>query len=206
MEENKIQVLIVHGGVTFKSQEDYIDYLQNKTVSIDEKIRWSDDYLKKELGDSFSIIQPRMPLQDNAKYEEWKIYFERHIPLLKNNFILIDESLGGVFLAKYLSENKFPKKILSSYLIGPPFDNTLPEDDLVGGFELQSDLSMIEKNCENINLLFSKDDNCVPISHSDKYKSKLRNSNIIIYESKNGHFNIPEFPEIIEMIKADVMI
>jgi hypothetical protein len=51
--------------------------------------------------------------------------------------------------------------------------------------------------------MFSKDDAIVPISHADKYKKKLKNANFIIYESKNGHFKIPEFPEIIEMIKAD---
>ena len=66
-----------------------------------------------------------MPLQDNAKYEEWKILFERYIPHLKDNVILMGNSLGGIFLAKYLSENKFPKKILSTYLTCPPFDNTV---------------------------------------------------------------------------------
>ena len=73
-----------------------------------------------------------MPLQENAKYNDWKIFFERYIPFLRNNVILIGASLGGIFLAKYLSENKFPKKILSTYLICPPFDNTTLGEDLVG--------------------------------------------------------------------------
>ncbi len=103
-----------------------------------------------------------------------------------------------------MSENKFPKKILSTYLICPPFDNTVCGEDLVGGFKLKPDLSMIEKSSRNLNLLFSKDDDVIPISHADKYKKKLKNANIIIYESKNGHFNISEFPEIIKMIKDDV--
>jgi len=145
-----------------------------------------------------------MPLQDNAKYEEWKIHFERYFDQLTDNIILVGESLGGVFLAKYLSENLFPKKILSVYLVCPPFDNTLMGEDLVGGFALQSDLSMIEKHCKNINLLFSKDDDCVPVSHTKKYEEKLENPNVVIYESKSGHFNISEFPEIIEMIKGDL--
>ena len=145
-----------------------------------------------------------MPLQDNAKYEDWKIHFERHFPQLRNNIILIGESLGGIFLAKYLSENKFPKKILSTYLICPPYDNTLPEEDLVGGFKLKSDLSLLEKNSKSLYLMFSKDDDDVPVSHAEKFRKKLKNANIIIYESKNGHFKIAEFPEIVKMIKADV--
>lgn len=118
---------------------------KTRKVSIEEKIRWTDDFLKKNIGKNFKIIKPRMPLQDNARYEEWKIHFKNYFPQLKNNLILIGSSLGGIFLAKYLSENKFPKKILSTYLICPPCENNLPKEDLVGGFKLKSDLSLLEK-------------------------------------------------------------
>lgn len=199
----KIQVFVVHGGMTFRSQEDYLNFLKKRDITIERKIKWDEDYLRNSLGENFHVIRPRMPLQDNAKYEEWKIYFERFFEQLKNNIILIGHSLGAIFLAKYLSENKFPKKILSVYLIAPPFDDELPEDDLVGGFELGEDLSMIMENCKNVNLLFSKNDNCVPVSHAEKYREKLPNAKFVIYESKNGHFQLSEFPEIVEMIKKD---
>lgn len=206
MEKKKIQIFYIHGGMTFKNKKDYLHYLKTRKISIERKIRWSDDYLDKGLGKYCDIIRPIMPFHDNAKYEEWKIHFERYFPYLRNNIILIGQSLGGIFLARYLSENKFPKKILSTYLICPPFDNTLPlpEEDLVGGFKLKSDLSMMEKNSKNLNLLFSKDDDSVPVSHAEKFRKKLKNVNIIIYESKNGHFRISEFPEIITMIKKDI--
>lgn len=103
----------------------------------------------------FEVIAPRMPLKNNAKYRDWKILLGRYLPLLKNNFILIGSSLGGIFLAKYLSEHKLPKKALSAYLVCPPFDNTLPGEDLVGGFTLKTDLSLIEGNCKNLYLLSS---------------------------------------------------
>jgi len=145
-----------------------------------------------------------MPLADNAKYEDWKIHFERFTPMLRHGVILVGSSLGGAFLAKYLSENKFKKKILSTYLICAPFDNDLPEEDLVGGFKLKSDLSLIEKQSKNLTLMFSKDDNVVPVSHAEKFRKKLKNANIIIYKSKNGHFRISTFPEIIKMIKGEI--
>jgi len=202
--KKKIQIFMVHGGMTFKNKKDYLHFLKNRKISIEEKIYWSNEFFKKKLGKNFEIIKPRMPLQDNAKYEEWKIHFERHFPQLKNNIILIGSSLGGIFLAKYLSENKFPKKILSTYLICPPFDNTLDGEDLVGGFKLKSDLSLLKKNSKNLYLMFSKDDDVVPVSHAEKYRKKLKNANIIIFESKKGHFKISEFPEIVKMIKSDV--
>ena len=202
--KNKIQIFIVHGGNTFKRKKDYLHYLKNRKISIEKKIRWTDYSLKKNLNKDFRIIEPRMPLQDNAKYEEWKIHFEKHFPKFKNNIILIGLSLGGIFLAKYLSENKFPKKILSVYLICPPYDNTLFKEDLVNGFRLKKDLSLLEKNSKNLYLMFSKNDDVVPISHAEKFRKKLKNANIIIYKNKNGHFKISEFPEIVKMIKADV--
>ena len=74
---------------------------------------------------------------------------------------------------------------------------------MVGGFKLKSNLPLIEKNSSNLKLLFSRDDDVVPITHAEKYRKKLKNANIIIYKSKNGHFKISEFPEIVKMIRED---
>ncbi|MFH1607721.1 MAG: hypothetical protein ABIA78_01160 [archaeon] len=93
----KTQIFFVHGGMTFKNHEDYLDYLRKRSISIEEKIKWGDQYLKRTLGEDCQIIKPRMPLQDNAKYEEWKIHFERHFDHLKDNIILIGSSLGEFF-------------------------------------------------------------------------------------------------------------
>ena len=89
MQNIKTQIFIVHGGMTFKCKKDYINFLKTRQISIEEKIRWTDAYIKTKLGKDFEIIKPRMPLQDNAKYEEWKIHFELHFPQLRNNIILI---------------------------------------------------------------------------------------------------------------------
>ena len=91
------------------------------------------------------------------------------------------------------------EKILSAYLVCPPFEETS-----LGGFKLRSDLSLLEKNAKKLTLMFSKDDDVVPVSHAEKYRNKLKNTKIIIYKSKNGHFKVSKFPEIIKMIKNDV--
>ncbi len=200
---SKPQLFLVHGGNTFKTKKDYLNYLQTQKISIEPKIYWTNEFLEKSLGQTFEIIKPNFPLKQNAKYSEWKIFLERHFPFMRDNIILIGSSLGGIFLAKYLSENRFPKKILSTYLICPPYENSLTGESLAGGFRLKSDLSLLEKNSQNLYLMFSKDDDIVPIAHADKYKKKLKTANFIIYESKNGHFKIPEFPEIIKMIQSD---
>lgn len=204
MKKEKIQILYIHWGMTFENNKDYLFFLKNRDISLDEKISWNWNYLKNQLINDCKIVKPRMPLQDNAKYSDWKILFERYLDELDNDIILIWTSLGGIFLAKYLSENKINKNIISIYMICPPFDNSLTWEDLVWWFELKDDISMIESNSNNIKLIFSEDDDVVPVSHADKYRKKLPHSEIIIYESKNGHFKIQEFPEIITMIKKDI--
>jgi predicted alpha/beta hydrolase family esterase len=199
----KKQILLVHGGMTFKNDKDYLQYLKTKKVSTKKRPYWEAD-LEKKLQSKFEIIRPRMPLQDNAKYRDWKILFERYVPLLKKDYILIGSSLGGIFLARYLSENKIPKRALSVFLVCAPFDDDSPVEDLVGGFELKNDISLLTKNTKNLHLLFSKDDDVVPVSHAEKYRKKLPEAHIVIYKDKKGHFTVPTFPEIIRMIKADV--
>lgn len=201
---HKTQVFLIHGGNTFRSQKKYQEFLQTRSISIEKKISWKDGYLDKKLGADFEIISPRMPSPDNAKYSDWKIHFERHFPYLRNNIILIGSSLGGIFLARYLSENTFPKKILATYLVCPPFYNDLPGEELVGGFKLNANITRIQKNSPNLTLLFSKNDDVVPVAHAEKYRKKLPDAEIIIYENKNGHFKVAEFPEIVQMIKNDV--
>ncbi len=193
--------MIIHGGTTCKDRRDYLKHLKGRKISIEKRINWAQDYLEIELGRNYQVIRPRMPLQDNAKYAEWEIHFKRFIPYLKDNIILIGNSLGGIFLAKYLSENKFPKKIAAVFLVCPPFDNSHSDEDLFGGFKLKSDLSLIEKNSSKLYLMFSKDDKCVPVYHAERYRDKLPKANIIIYKSKNGHFKVPKFPEIIRLIR-----
>ncbi len=195
---------MVHGGMTFRNRKDYLSWLKDRSITFGAKKRWTTDYMDEKLGKDFEIIRPRMPLPENAMYEDWKIHFEKFIPYLKNNVILIGGSLGGIFLAKYLSENKFPKKILSTYLVCPPFDDTCFTEDLVGGFKLKSNLSLLEQNSKNLTLMFSEDDDDVPVDHAEKYRAKLPNAKIIIYKSKNGHFDVSTFPEIVKMIKEDI--
>ena len=95
------------------------------------------------------------------------------------------------------------KRHYLSILSVHPLTTLFLGEDLVSGFKLGSDLSLLEKNTKNLYLLFSKDDDVIPVSHAEKYAKKLKQPHIIIYKSKKGHFNISKFPEIVKMIKED---
>lgn len=200
----KTQIFIIHGGDTFKNKRDYLKFLQTRSISIELKNDWKDN-ISRQLNKDFEVIFPRMPCKEYAHYNEWKIHFERFFPYLRDNIILIGNSLGGIFLAKYLSEYKFPKKIKSLFLVAAPFDNSNPTGKYFPNrFRLKSDLSFLQNQCADIILMFSKYDKVVPLEHAEKYRKKLPNAKIIIYKSKNGHFKISKFPEIVKMIKNDV--
>src|SRR4051812_10882369 len=107
----KKQVVVIHGGDTFGTYEEYIAFLKDFAIDSLEyfmKMGWKDT-LQESLGGAYQVILPKMPNKINAKYVEWKVWFEKLLPLLNNEIILIGHSLGGTFLAKYLSENKLPK-------------------------------------------------------------------------------------------------
>jgi hypothetical protein len=40
--KNKPQILLIHGGMTFKNQKDYVSFLENRTISIEPKVRWTE--------------------------------------------------------------------------------------------------------------------------------------------------------------------
>ncbi len=200
----KPQIFFVHGGMTFYNKKNYFHYLKTREISLVKKVSWTGEYFHKKLGRDCDIIQPRFPLEDDAKYADWKIYFTRFFPYLRDGVILIGSSLGGIFLARYLSENRFPKKIRSVYLVCSPFDKSGLLEDLGGGFRLKSDLSLITKNCPRVTFLFSQNDDVVPAAHAGKYAKKLPQARVIVYPHIKGHFRISEFPEIIKMIREDL--
>lgn len=196
----KKQVAVIHGGDAFDTYEKYLDSLINRQVD-SQKFKahqqWQSS-LDKELGEDFEIFIPRMPNPDNAHYPEWKIWFEKMIPFISDEVILIGRSLGGIFLAKYLSENICPKKIKTVVLIGAPFD--VGSRESLGDFTLSASLEKFSGQVEKIYLIFSQDDPVVPFTQLGKYRKALPNSEEIIFTDRQ-HFNQESFPEIIELIK-----
>lgn len=197
----KKQIFFVHGGEAFKNYTDYLDYLKTRPIALEKYRSWRNEYLSRKLGPYFDIISPQMPGKENAKYLEWKINFERYLPYLTDNLTLIGNSLGGIFLTKYLSENKFPKKIKALILVAPPYSNKLKGEYFAGGFKLGKDLTLITKNCPQVFLLFSEDDEVVPLDHAAKYAKNLPAAKLFVLKNKNGHFRISKFPEIVKLIK-----
>ena len=140
-----------------------------------------------------------MPNSKNARYPEWKIWFEKTFHLLSEEVVLIGHSLGGIFLAKYLSENSFPKSISQLHLVAAPYDTEVIKDSLAD-FALNNTVEKVSEKVKNIFLYQSKDDTAVAYEDVLKYKKDLHEAELIEFENR-GHFTQEDFPELIERIK-----
>jgi len=194
----KKQIVVIHGGWSFKKYEYFLDFLRNRELSLDYflyKKGWKSG-LADGLGKNFEVLAPQMPNKQNAKYIEWKIWFERIIPYLQDGVILIGHSLGGLFFVKYLSENIYPKKIGSIFLVAAPHNDT----EGCGNFQLVDSLKKVWEQCQNIQIFQSEDDPLVSISEAEKYKKAWSGAKMHIFKDR-GHFNQEDFPELVEEIK-----
>jgi predicted alpha/beta hydrolase family esterase len=195
----KQQVLVIHGGNAFNSHEEYIAYLHQKEVHLETlQIQGWKDTLGEKLGDAYDVFLIKMPNAQNAKYAEWKIWFEKYLPLLRDNVIFIGHSLGGIFLAKYLAEEQCLKKIRATFLVAAPFNT--PVNHPLADFVFQGSLASFNRQSNYIHLYHSTDDLIVPSSSLQNYLDALPNAHHTLFKDR-GHFNIEIFPELI----ADIM-
>ncbi len=196
----KKQVVVIHGGKTYRTYKEYISSLEKYKIDF-EKIKnegWK-DILEEKLGKGFEVIYPEMPNPSNAKYLEWKIWFEKIIPFLESKVVLVGHSLGGIFLVKYLSENKFPKKILAAFFIAAPYDDK-DADYSLADFKLKKDISRLQAQAEKLFIWQSVDDDVVSFTDFEKYKKVLPEAIYRAFRNK-GHFTQNNFPEIVQEIK-----
>lgn len=192
----KRQVIVIHGGNSFRTHKEYISFLKKLRIDFARyrtgKKNWKGT-LGAALGRKFEVVAPDMPNKMNAQYDEWKLWFRKFIPHLQRGVILVGHSLGGTFLAKYLSENTFPKKIRATLLVAPSL--------AAGSFVPPRNLKELEKQGGRIFLYHSRDDRVVSFAHFMEYQKRLPRTISRVFKNR-GHFNQARFPELVRDIRS----
>jgi len=202
----KKQILYIHGGDSFSQYNNFLADLHTKPLrdpfDVENKQIWVQNF-RENMGEDFMVLMPQMPNKQNAKYEEWKIWLERHFEFLQSDIILIGWSLGGVFLAKYLSENVFPVKIKSLYLLAAPSGNfSVTDGNDCGSFLFDmSSLSHLANQVGEIQIWHSEDDFIVPYSEALLYKKHLKTAILTTFKDKN-HFLVEDLPELVSSVRG----
>jgi predicted alpha/beta hydrolase family esterase len=200
----KRQIIIIHGGASYGSYKEYIkslksDAIDESALGRTEKEGWKDT-LGRKLGRNYDVLYPEMPNWMNAKYLEWKIWFEKLSAFFTEPVVLIGHSLGGIFLARYLSENVSPKKVKAVFLIAAPYSRG-NDAESIGDFITPASLSKITRQCPDIFIYHSQDDPIVPFKGNyEHYVSALPGAHGVVFKNKK-HFNQATFPELVRAIK-----
>jgi predicted alpha/beta hydrolase family esterase len=227
-----MQIVVIHGGNTYETTSDFLKDLWRQLFRMEFRLPWSrvrtkswKANLQEDLGQEdedtvFEVIRPKMPNPHNARYEEWKNTFEELLagPELvgEDEVMLVGYSLGGMFLAKYLSQNKFPKRIKATFLVAAPFDseqvikNSEILEKKIPFFAVPDDLARFSAQSPHIFLYHSKDDPIVPFSELAKFQKRLISEKgtadpavtTRIFDDRQ-HFNQEHFPELVQDIRHE---
>ena len=192
------QILIIHGGNSFSSYDEYRKNLESSNVDYERllpKQKWK-SWIAEQMPDT-DVLLPTFPNSANAVYAEWAIYFEKISPYLGDDVQLVGHSMGAMFLAKYLSQHSLRKKVKKLILIAGPYNDGQTSD--FTNFNLESAISL-PHSADEIHLFQSKDDPLVPFSEFEKYQKDLPSATSHIFEHR-GHFIEPDFPELLELLQ-----
>lgn len=189
------QVVFISGGEVFETREEFKEWLASPESDfmlpqprVEPVSFWSRN-LQEDLGEEYEVLSISMPLKQHARYDEWKIWFEKHIQFISNEVVLVGWSLGANFLYKYLSENMLLKKIQQLHLVAGCFG-------CGGGFTIRE-----EKDLKtDVYIYHSQDDSIVDFKDAQEYMRVMPQASLVEYQDK-GHFLVTQIPELIDNIK-----
>lgn len=193
------QVVVIHGGSSFNSYESYLKTLKESPINY-ERLKRSGKW-KEWLVDALpeaDVLLPQFPNAQNAQYEEWKIYFEKLLPLLNQDVTLVGYSLGAMFLARYLHESPLKKPVRQLLLVAPCYDDESTEE--LGSFKVQS-ATGLDASANEIHIFHSEDDPVSPFTELAKFRSDIPTATVHVFKDRN-HFFQPAFPELAAIIEA----
>lgn len=164
-------------------------------------------WLKRELSKrKINCIVPNFPSPYKQDYESWnkilKAYLD--IGLITENTTFITHSLGGIFIAKFLIQNKVTIKKLITV---SGFNHIKFEEDnsLYDSFYIDSkELKTVEKYCYERICIYSDNDPYVPINEAENFANMINAKKLLIEQV--GHFNeksgYTEFKELLNYINS----
>ncbi len=185
------QLTFIHGGQVFEHNSEFESFLNDYQIEdpfLDTPKSWKQDLFAQLEEKGWQILAPKMPCKSNSKYKHWKIWFEKFLPFIKKESMLVGHSLGGSFFAKYFQENEVGK-FAQLHLVSPAYNLK------AGGFTHKDNFSLLEKQFNAIYIYHSKNDPVVPFEDSEHFHRLIPKSKFIQFENKH-HFILDNSPEI----------
>lgn len=160
----KQQVIFISGGNPKENYKDYYDYINN--IKFDPNKSRVINYnrtLWKYLWEDYEYLRLDMPEKKFADYKAWKIMFEKVIPYLQQDCIIVTTSLWSSFILKYLQENIVHVNIKKLFLLAAAIRDS--DIEILGSFNFDyKEYTGIQKQCTQVYIYHSEDDKSVPFN------------------------------------------
>lgn len=197
------QVVVIGGGEHFPDRTEYLKFLTEMKIDpLEAKTKGWKGNLQEDLGEKFEVLRIGMPSPLNAKYDEWKIWFEKYVPFFQPGVILVGHSLGALFLVKYLNEEApLSVPVKGTFLVATPYakiggTHSLDEFAWSGVTYLQN----FKERAGTVYFYQGRKDDIVPSSDYDQYRLLVKTTPRLFPE--RGHFIFDEhLPELVRDIK-----
>ncbi len=219
--------IFIHGGESFQTHEEYLKWIETTAVewNLDpytiktEKKKW-----KTEIANTLTlrwdaVYMPNFPNPQNAKYNEWKLFFDTWMSQisLSSDIILIGNSLGGCFLLKYFSdysviakneaiqennnesslESGLPRHFVLGQQNSSQWQKKIVQIHLIascieaGDFTPPVNYDFLQKLGNNVHIWHSEDDRVVPFSTGKELSYIFPEAKTHFFESEKwyGHFH-----------------
>jgi predicted alpha/beta hydrolase family esterase len=155
----KRQILFVQGGGA-----DVHDSWDNHLV----------DSLRRDLGDDYEIVYPRMPKESDPTYARWAPAIQKELAKLKDGAIVVGHSVGATVLIHTLAAEAPPVALGGIFLVSAPFigEGGWPSDEVEPRPRLGDDLP----DGVPVYLYHGDADEEVPSQHLKLYREVIPNA------------------------------
>lgn len=182
-------LIFIHGGESFTTQEEYLTWIQTTAVDWnsspfeikEEKKRWKMEIAKAAITQGDRVYLPDFPNPQNAKYQDWKLFFEAWIQTIErsNGMTFIGTSLGGCFLLKYFSENPNPQwkeNISQIHLVATCIES--------GDFTPPINYKFLQFLGNRVHIWHAEDDSVVPFETAEQLSKLLPEAQTHFFSSE----------------------
>lgn len=168
----KKQVLFINGWVPKENFSDYNSFLSGVEFDLyaEKFFNWNKT-LWEYLGEDYEYFKAPLREADYADYEAWKIMFEKMLPFIREDIIIVATSLWGSFILKYIGENEFPVRIKKLFLLAAATADTPDEKLWSFAFDLELVYNKVDRWSSQIYIYHSREDQLVPFEQSLELKT-----------------------------------
>ncbi len=200
--------ILIPGGESFLDDAEYqhfitstlVDWNSSAFLIWEEQKKWKTELAKKLTEAGNLVYTPNFPNAINAKYNEWKLFFEAWMRKIEVQWTLtlIGHSLGGNFLLKYFTETGMQRNITS-----------LDQIHLVAAcisewdFTASENYDYLRSLGKKVHIWHAEDDTVVPFVTAKGIEKELPEAQTHFFGSEKwyGHFSplaiFPEFEDVL---------